>query len=791
MRSRQQSGLFAGIAVLSSATVVLQIALTRLYSALYGHHLAFLAISLSLFGVGLGGVLLYVFPSLARPPRLLSSLAYLSGAAAAATIAALIVIVHSTPVEKLDAAALGQLAILYLSSSLPFVIVGVAVAAAIRHAARDMSRLYLVDLAGAASGGLLAILALRAGAPRAGLMVAIFDAVAAVIFYFAAPRRAVLLADDAPQAEATVEPAIATERRARGPVVATFILATVVLLAGDIGAPWLKLPKMRWVTTEKIEFQEWNEMALITVDKPHAGMAWMRMDGSAATAILDPKTTPPLHPDEMAYVLHKANGPVLVIGSGGGRDIRAALKYGQKEVYAAEINPLIVNRVMRGKYKDFSGGLYDKPEVHVSVADGRSYVRSSPIKFRNIVISLVDTWAAASVGALALTENSLYTTEAFRDYLNHLLPEGTLLVNRWDGEFERLLSLSAAGLRAIGVTEPAAHLYGCGASRSTSLLVKRTPFTQPELVELRRHCKKSKFYEVFAPDLPHTELRNRIATIPSIHAAAPAALTDLGAPTDDRPFFFYTVPTRRLAATLRDLKGMQANNQGLLTLVGLLAVSVVLAVIFLLGPLALRRAPPGAAPAARGGRVRPLIFFWCLGAGFVFVEVALVQHFVMFLGHPVYALSMVLVALLLWAGVGSLLTGRFDVPSAMPAAMKRAQVLVVALAAYAVALGPALDAAVVLPFAARLVVTLAALAPLGLLMGSQAPLGVKLLEARAPELIPWCWGLNGVASVVATAFGTLVAMHFGFSAVLLSGAASYLIAAASVPKAPPEEAALA
>src|SRR4051812_34473241 len=147
-------GLFAGIAVLSSGTVVLQIALTRLYSALFGHHLAFLAISLSLFGVGLGGVLLYVFPKIARPPFLLARLAYLSGLAAASTIIALLVLVHTKPVETLDLKSLGRLALLYATSSLPFVFVGVAVAAAIRHAARDMSKLYLIDLVGAASGGI-------------------------------------------------------------------------------------------------------------------------------------------------------------------------------------------------------------------------------------------------------------------------------------------------------------------------------------------------------------------------------------------------------------------------------------------------------------------------------------------------------------------------------------------------------------------------------------------------------------------------------------------------------------
>ncbi len=769
LRLGQRRGLFGGIALLSCATLVLQIALTRLYSALFGHHLAFLAISLSLFGVGLGGVLLYVAPALARPPRLFARLAYLSGATSLATIAAILLLMQSSPIGDLDAATLGRVALLYVVSASPFTFVGVAVAAGLRHAARDVSRLYLFDLLGAAAGGLGAVAALRAGAPRAVLIAAVLAALGGVVFALGAREQA------GPYSEREAPP--------HAGVIATLALGSAFLLAGDLGSPWLKLPSLKHVPMENVKFSRWNEMALITVDKPVGGMAWMRMDGSAATAILDTKTTPPLHPDEMAYVLHGGTGPVLVIGSGGGRDLRAALKAGQTDIYAAEINPLIVDDVMRGAFKEFSGGLYDRPEIHAEVADGRSFVRRSPLRFKNIVLSLVDTWAAASVGALALTENSLYTVEAFEDFLEHLAPDGTLLVNRWDNEFERLLALGVAGLRAAGAAEPKDHLFACGASRSTSLLVKRTPLTSAEIARLRGHCRKNKFVEAFAPDAPHGELRRRIAAATDVRAVAPDHPTDLTPPTDDRPFFFYTVPTRRLWSTLGSIKALKADQQGLLTLAGLCVVSVGVALVMLLGPLAAKRTRVLRA-ADRGARVGALGFFLCLGAGFVLVEVALVQHFVMFLGHPIYALSTVLVALLLWTGVGSYLTAKVDARALRVSAARRAQLLVGALALAAIALGPVLRHAVSLPLPGRLAITLALLAPLGILMGSQAPLGIRLVEARAPELIPWCWGLNGVASVVATAVGTLAAMHAGFSALLLAAGAAYLLAAAIVP-APP------
>ncbi|AKT40304.1 hypothetical protein [Chondromyces crocatus] len=766
MQISQKSGLFGGVALTAGATVLLEIVLTRLYSAIYGHHLAFLAISLSLFGVGLGGVLLYIFPSLARPPRLFARLAALAALASAGTVGSLILLLYLKPIQDLEPRALLQVAVIYLATSIPFVLSGIVIAAAIRHAARDMARLYLVDLVAAALGGVAAIAALRVGAPRAALIVAIVFALGSILFW---------LGTRAPAG--AISP---TERRGSGSLVATFALGSVVLLLGDLGAPWLKLPNLRWVSLDRVELQAWNELSLITVDRPRKGMAWMRLDGSAATAILDAKTTPQLHPDELGYVLHKGQGPSLIIGAGGGRDIRAALRAGQTDIHAAEINPAIVDKVMRGRYAEFSGNLFDKPEVHVVVADGRSYARRAPVQFRNIVISLVDTWAASSVGALSLSENSLYTVEAFRDFLDHLTPEGTLVVNRWDGEFDRLLNLGRAALQSAGIAEPKDHLFACSHDRSTALLIKRTPLTRTEIHALRTHCRKNKFPEAFAPDRPGSDQRRLLATPTEARSVERDATTDLTPPTDDRPFFFYTVPLRKLPEVLRDVKLLKSEQNGLLTLVSLFVVSALLALLFLVAPLLARRTPVVRTPD-RGPRLRALLFFLSLGAGFVLVEIALVQHFVLLLGHPVYALSAVLVILLLSAGIGSLLTARVHAFHAAFAASWRAQLLVVLLTAAAFGLGPLLGWGLDLSFAARLGLTALVLTPLGLLMGSQAPLGVKLVLTRAPALLPWCWGLNGVASVVGIAAGTLIAMNLGYSAVLLLGGLTYLIASAVVP----------
>jgi hypothetical protein len=761
----QRHGLFGGIAVLACGTVVLEIALTRLHAALFGQPVALLALALPLIGIALGGALVHLVPSLAPPSALLARLAYLAGAASAGTIAALLVPLNVKAFDAFDRGAMLRLAALYASSSLPFIAVGAAVAAALRHAAGAASRIHFAVLGGAAFGVLVTVAALVVGAPRACLLVAILFACAGVGFYVGARRGAAAASGP-------------TEHRASGAVVSAFVLATAVLFAGDLGAPWLKLPSLRWAPIEKADLQRWTEAGLLTVDKASGGAAALRVDGTSTTTILDGKTTPPAHPDELGYVLHREQGPAAVLVPGGGRDVRAALRANQKDIYAIEPDPVVVGEVLRGRYKVLGGELYDRPEVHVIVADPRDYLRGAPGRFRSVVLTLADTTAPAAVGAIALSETRLYTVEAVHDYLRALLPGGTLLVSRPDADADRLLALAAAGLRSVGATAPAEHLFACSGAKITALLVKRTPFTKDEIGLLRRHCKKTKFTEVFAPDQAQTELRRAILDGSDRRLTAVDGLTDLTPSTDDRPFFFQPIAAARLPQILGEPRALRRDRQGLFAAELLVALGAALTLLV----VALGWLTRGGATGPAAPRLRPMLHFLGLGAGFVLAQLALVPRLVAFLGHPSAGLSVVVAALFLAAGVGGRLTGAIPAERFALAAGRRAQLLVALLALYAVAAGPALDAAVGLPFAVRLVVVVVALAPLGALMGALLPLGVKLVARCSPELLPWCWGLAGAAGVVAVGAGTLLALGLGYSALFLAAGLGCLLTAASVPE---------
>ncbi|WP_437496351.1 hypothetical protein [Sorangium sp. So ce1099] len=767
MRVSQRSGLFSGVAALACATVLLEISLARIHAAMFGEPHAFVTLSLSLVGAGVGGALLYVAPSLVRPPALFARMAALSSLSSGATLAAIILLAQRGPAPG----SLPWLALVYAACTVPFTLAGLALAAAIRHAAAEMPRLYLLDLVGGALGGLAAAAALRAGAPRAALAAAIFFAVAGVFFYLASSGRE-------------------GEQRAQGGLVATFVLGSFVLLAGDVGAPWLKLPGLRRTSPDRTEHEAWSERSLITVDRPRAGTAMMRIDSVAASPILDAKTTPPPQPEDMAYALHRDQGPALVVGAGGGRDLRAALKAGQKDVYAVESDRGVVE-VMRGRYAEFNGHLLDKPEVHLVTGDGRSFARRAPLLFRNIVIPSADTAEASSTGALALSERRLATVEGIGDFLARLLPEGTLVVSRADGDFDRLLALTAAALRRAGAAAPKDHLFACSAAQRTALLARRTPLARADIEALRRHCRRHKFSEAFAPDRPQTPVRDRLVAVADARSAAPEARTDLTPPTDDRPFFSYAVPARRLPALLGDWKALRAEHAAVFALSTLLAVaSGLFALAALLPALAaragrlLRRgdAAAGAAPPPpRGSGRRALAFFAAVGAGFALVEFAVFRHALLLLDLPSHELPAALVILLVSAGLGGLLTARVAPSAAAGTTARVAEALVVAAALAAVGLVPLARWSLGLGSFPRAFLALALLVPFGLLAGSLAPLGVKLVSAVSPALLPLCWALGALAGAAAMALGALCAMNLGYSALLLGAGLAYLLAAATVP----------
>lgn len=781
-----------GVSLVSAALLMTELALTRIFSVTMYYHFAFLAISIALFGLSASGV--YVF--LAR--RFLSrwstgsALAFHALVYAVVTTVALAVLLRLRVGLNYSLHNLVLMLAIYALAALPFFAGGSVLSLAVSRLSSRINLVYAADLAGAALGCLLLLPMLNdLGAPGVIFATAVLGAIAAVCF------------------------APAAGRVRSGMIAAVIVLAAVA--SHTAGLVTFDVSDTKGHVGDRILFSKWNSFSRVAVyDRAHGDWSlspryhgplpetrFMDIDSAASTPILrfhgNVQEASYLRYEltALAYRLKEgASRPftALVIGPGGGRDLLSALVFGAAHVDGVEINPIIAHDVMLGDFRDFSGDLYGNPRVSVFVEDGRSFVRRSSAKYDVIQASLVDTWAATAAGAYTLTENTLYTVEAFNDYLDHLRDDGVLTVTRWVFDGLRLVSLAQEACAGRG-WDGSKRLVIVQQGRVATFLLKKSPFTDEEIDKLKSAAGELGFDILYLPaagghapvyaaadgDPPGQEpIPNdyaRLILAPDRQAFYARYPLDIRPTTDDRPFFFHTTKLKDQTSVAFG-RAMLFGN-GLSALVTLMAISGVLVLLFVLGPLALTGRD------LLGTRwVGWLLYFGLLGAGFMLIEVALLQRFVLLLGHPVYSLAVTLFSLLVGGGLGSFLSRRFA-PAVLHGRLLIALAIVAAVAVLGVLVLPGLvRAGIGMPLAGRIAATALLLIPAGVLMGVPLPAGIRMLSARRPELIPWVWAMNGALSVVGATVAVFIAMNWGFSVTLLTGAACYVLAALVVTTRP-------
>jgi hypothetical protein len=757
--------VLAGIGCISAALLMIELALTRIFSVTMYYHFAFLAISIALFGLSASGVYVYVArrPLSGRPTATL--LAVHSLVFAAVTVGALAALVRIRVGLNYSHGNLMKMIAIYALAALPFFTGGSVISLAISRLSNRVNIVYGADLIGAAVGCLLLLPLLnRFGAPGVVLLAAVLGGGAALFF---SPRGAA--------AKTAVAAAIAVG------------LPGTAQLMGT--APF-DVRGTKGHVDDRVLFSKWNSFSRVAVyDRSHGDWSlsakytgalpetrFMDIDSAASTPILrfdgDLSKVDYLRYEltGLAYHLTEGRGKVLVIGPGGGRDLLTALVFGAARVEGVEVNPIIARDVMLGQFRDFSGSIYANPRVSVAIDDGRSYVRRSHERYDVIQASLVDTWAATAAGAYTLTENTLYTKEAFDDYLDHLSEGGILTITRWVFDGLRLVSLAEAACASRGWTL-ADRLAVVQQDRVATFLFKKTPFTPDEVARLRDTAARLDFTILYAPGqrgAANDYARLALSTSPT--AFYNNYHLDVRPTTDDRPFFFHTTKIQDQFQTAFGRSMLFGN--GLSALMTLMMISSGFVVLFVVGPLALSAGELGGSHWPRW-----LCYFGLLGAGFMLVEVSLLQRFVLLLGHPVYSLTVTLFSLLLGTGAGSLLSQRFGDAELQ----RRVQLVLLGIVAIAilgiVALPPIIAAAIGASHTARIALAVLLIAPAGVLMGMPLPAGVRLLAAGNAELVPWAWGMNGALSVIGATLAVFIAMNWGFSVTLLTGAAAYLTAA--------------
>jgi hypothetical protein len=773
-----------GIAAVSAALLMTELALTRIFSVTMYYHFAFLAISIALFGLSASGVFVYV---MRHRLASLGTREFLTAGAIAyalATIVALACLVRIRVGLNYSPSNLALMLVIYALAALPFFTGGAVISFAFTRLTDRINVIYAADLLGAAAGCLALIPLLNGlGAPGVVLTAAALALVAAVCF---APP-------------------------GRKPAIAVTVAALFIMPAGAqaTGAPLFDVIDTKGHEGDRVLFSKWNSFSRVAVyDRAHGDWSlspryagargeslFMDIDSAASTPILKGGAGPPdyLRYELTALAYHMVERPdgfsALVIGPGGGRDLLSALVFGARKVDGVEINPIIARDVMLDRFQEYSGGVYADPKVAIHVDDGRSFVRRSGVKYDVIQASLVDTWAATAAGAYTLTENSLYTTEAFGEYIDHLSDAGYLTITRWVFDGLRLVSLAQEAAAARGL-DASRHLAIVRFDRVATFLLKKTPFSEADARRLTDLADELGFSVLYVPGVSERRSHQdpiemqrtgtsaddyrRLILAPDRDRFVAEYPLDIAPTTDDRPFFFHTTRLRNQFDVAFGRSMLFGN--GLSALLTLMGISVLLVLLFIVTPLIF-----SARPASGWGRW--LIYFGALGAGFMLLEVALLQRFVLLLGHPVYSLTVTLFSLLLGTGLGSFLSRRIPANRVRPVAVRMLVVVAAVALMSAFALPPIIDVAIAWPLAVRVLVAGALLVPTGVLLGIPLPAGMRLVAARRPEIIPWGWGMNGAFSVVGATVAVFVAMNWGFFCTLSIAALVYAGASAALVRA--------
>ena len=765
--------------------LILEVGLTRIYSASIWYHFAFVAISVALLGWGLGGFTVHLLKRV--NPMSMNAAALVTLLYAGAIPLCLWLLVRY-PFD------MDRLPLYFLAPLLPFFLAGMALSIIFDLHRAVAGSLYFYDLIGAALGAVLVTALLHVFGGEAALLVgAVAPALAAVLIATGASKAEV--GDQ--RSEGYTTPSLTVglpPRRASRVIQAAAIFAVLLTAVAAISAIKFGAFRVKPGTTKAMRNQMdaspgshivqtgWNAYSRIDcVEGLPNSFARLYIDSDAWTGVrgwdgnLDSVKDMAGSYRALPFRL-TPNAETLIIGPGGGPDVVAALASGSKKVTAVEMNPLMLKFVR--SYGARAGNLYDRPDVETIQSEGRNFISRTDRKFDVILLGFVDSWASVASGGLSLSENYLYTTEAVRAYYDHLKDNGVLVILRWEMDIPRLVSNSVATLGPGEASKRIVVLLEKQANPKDYpqmlFMLRKRPFTEAETKDISQNWTQANPIIMPGSTAPPL-LKDVLAGTKSLQQYDDESPRFVGAVWDDSPFYFAIDRPYRMPGAIAErlVKWLLGPSMGMLALFA----------IFGKPKRLLKKNTDGTFPhpAGKGSSLQyvgSLIYFAALGFGFIAVELALLQNLTLLVGHPIYTLSVLLFTLLAFGGIGSALSVRFP--------MWLACVTVAVIGAIeALALPRLVPALLWLPLWGRIAVAILLIAPLGLAMGMPFPRGLRETGSGSLPAPPFYWGLNGIMSVIGSVTTVFVALMAGFQAAMLMGSACYLLAALASRKAFP------
>ncbi len=808
------------IFILAMSVLVLEVTMTRIFSVMTYHHFTYMIISLTLLGFGAAGTVLTVdkrFSGDTVDPVLLADCAWLYG------LATMVCFITITKINfdamsiymYNDYSQLYSLLLILVLTATPFFFGGLCIGYLVSKSHEQINKLYFFDLLGAGTGSLISILGINyLGAPGT---IFLMSMVAGLV--------AVMLGNSGGL----------IRKRYRVTALIAAALAIASIINDDvIPVPFPPSKRFNQYQTE----HRWHVVARVDVGKPASTYSsfggklsrvyerpmpplifrYILQDGIAPTGIIKLDGRDPTRMDIFGYYLQgcayviRSGGDVLVIGPGGGVDVAIALHGGARHVTAVDINPWIIDYV-KNKYNKFAGGLYRRSDVTVVCSEGRHYLTRDGKKYEVIQLSGVDTFSALASGAYALAENYLYTMEAVSLFLDHLSPNGVLSFSRWlftpPRETLRLAVTAREVLEKRGVANPERNIMVIAGHRNddpwAETLIKLQPFTSEEVAKMKEWAGRMKFDVIYNPLLayepggPYDALAKTRVFNPTLCAREfntairakgedfeefkQAYFYDITPTPDDAPFFFNFYKLRSLLHPFEKTFGGYPITRfplGLFILVVSFILIVILGAVFILLPFRGRFKKL----AGRVGVVHVFVYFAAIGIAFMAIEITILQKLMVFLGGPVYSMAVTLFSLLVFCGVGSFLAKRLTSDNLARRGVTIIIVLDVLVLALIWALNHVIPELMGYGRAARCIIAVLMLMPVGLLMGMPFPTGIRMAERCDPELVPWGWCVNAIATVLSSIAAILLAMFVGLSAVAYGALAVYLIALLAMLRAP-------
>lgn len=785
---------YIGIFLISMATLLLELSLTRILSVGFFFHFGFMVISTAMLGFGVAGTLLAVYKNRFENTPLDNLVSWLSFVFGILTLLTYVIAqyIPFNPFHIFSDFKQGVLfPVYYITLSIPFIFSGLIIALLFTFTPDKISRLYSWDLVGAGLGCLIVSIVIPTVGGVGAILVAsgLSFASAAVFCYTYHVKRSI-----------------------------SFLLITLIVFVLSPKAE--KVIPIRITegkennlipTNSKPVFSKWNTMSKIDVYQIGSigkgifkdSLRWIQYDGGTALSqVLDyrpsiekyilnlqanatKEDTLSIH-SSLAFLMAKENPKVLIIGSAGGKEVMHSLFYRASKIDAIEINPLL-NELVGNYMADYAGHIYDHPNVHVYTENARTFIKRTSEKYDIIISSHTLSNAAIASGAMSLAEDYIYTKEAFDEYWNHLTDDGILFLTRPNTDFPRFTTTLKQVINEHGIDNPENHLmigetnfYASKREMTLGDISKGAYILQTPVDSIlhksngnllffnSQNDKDNIYYKILNTD----DLTDLYSQLP----------TKISPGTDDSPFISHkfkwsSLNYELLKSTFNNQDNVsvgsrlaRSNPIAEFILIILLVQTVIIAGVMILLPLI--KAKRQAVKSKLLSFLPPIFYFSGLGLGFIMLEMALLQKYQLYLGQPIYTYAVILGTLLVCTGIGSLMTSLFNDKKKLLTWLF--PIICVVLVLYYTLIPVLFESTLSLPLSARLIIASFSILPLGILLGMPFPTGLSLLSQQT-ELIPWAWGVNSFFTVIGTIISIIIGMTFGFLWVMTVATMCYLI----------------